>query len=527
MPPASKKAKAPTASDVPAQTPASTLVARCSRSALEAFVLETISGNPVTYEMLCASLPESKRMTTVAKTTIAIGQSREGTGLFDLLGDEILLAIVSQVHSTETRLHCAIAVCKAWRTVLKCPEMFSRIALKAGRYAYLSTGALNITSSNALRLLNWLPDPSAVASLEVDSGDKHDSIAPDVLKKALARLTNLKHLSLSGKKVTSAVITVAAKQPFAAHLEEVAFDSSVESNDLFPLLSQSCRLQSLTVHQLCLQDARSLARAWRMERGGEAVPLLTKLEVTSRFGSDTSDSWESFSALPDLFPELERLTISFKIYLSDFSGLLDPLGKCDALPLSFRRLTTLRISSVIANYSARHLTTSEAGLMLRNLLTAIPNVKDLSITHGTAWSGTVADRKAGRQMNAAPGLDGALANLPPFLERLSLNTFILEPTDFDMTTSLASLRFLSLTRCGPHATQIAKSLVAGNERCPRLKLALCDQTRIEPEVAAAFSSGASRPGSAMEASSRPTSALATSSAAGSSDDPMEPAAPMV
>ena len=119
------------------------------------------------------------------------------------LGDELLFLIVSQIESTEMRLSLAISVCKAWRTALKCSQVFSKVAM-AARGGFSPT-ALKVTSSNAARLFDWLPDLAAVTSLEIVTGDKKEAIAPDVIKKALPRLNNLTQLCLEGKKITAAL----------------------------------------------------------------------------------------------------------------------------------------------------------------------------------------------------------------------------------------------------------------------------------------------------------------------------------
>eukprot|EP00966_Prymnesium_polylepis_P297414 6871526-Prymnesium_polylepis.1 len=69
-----------------------------------------------------------------------------------------------------------------------------------------------------MRLLQWRPDFSAVTSLKVDTGDKPAAISPDVLKRAIPMLQNLTTLKLHGRKVTAAVLAVAAKQPFVSKL---------------------------------------------------------------------------------------------------------------------------------------------------------------------------------------------------------------------------------------------------------------------------------------------------------------------
>lgn len=292
MPP--KKAKP---ADIAA--PASVLIARCSRSALEALVLEAIQGNPITSNHLTRLLPHNKCIMTLAPPTVAGGQSRMGTGWFDLLDDELLVTIVSQVHSTEIRLTCAISVCKAWRNVLQCQEVFSKIAMVAAGFLY---GGITVTSSNAARLFKWLPDAAGVTSLEITTGNKKECIGPDVIKKALPLMKNLKVLRLSGKKITSAVLATAAKQPFSANLREFALRDSagVQSNELLPLLGQSCRLHALTLESLDEPFARSLAHSWAVQRGGGAIPLLSKLEVMK------DAEWATFRALPSRSSQSSR-----------------------------------------------------------------------------------------------------------------------------------------------------------------------------------------------------------------------------
>jgi len=279
---------------------------------------------------------------------------------------------------------------------------------------------------------------------------------------------------------------------------------------------------------------RSLARAWRAKRGGEAVPLLTKLLIEGRDGHGAD--WPTFCALPELFPELAEIHLRFTIFLVS-GGARVNAASFGPLQISYQRLTVLKIDSLVASYSSGHLTTPDAGRILRHIFAAVPNVRKLTIQHGSGWlSGN--DRVAGNVLNAHPGVDGALSEMPNSLEHLHLDTFTLEPTDFDAAPDLSSLRLLMLTGCGPHATQMATRLVADNSgrRCPHLKLARClirvsssvysplksldellatSGSKPAPNVAATVEQhGADRPASAMAAGS---SRLASSMAAGSSD----------
>ena len=62
-----------------------------------------------------------------------------------------------------------------------------------------------------LRIVSWLRHPDKVTSLGIAA----DSITPDAVKKTISAMPALTSLSLSGKKITNAVLTHTAKQPAA------------------------------------------------------------------------------------------------------------------------------------------------------------------------------------------------------------------------------------------------------------------------------------------------------------------------
>ena len=191
---------------------------------------------------------------------------------------------------------------------------------------------------------------------------------------------------------------------------------------------QASRLQTLDLDNLPESLLRSIAHAWRAQRGGAAVPLLSKL--TQSRGSGKMD-WATFRALPDLFPELEELTAQFNIFLSNVESI-DPAGY-GAVPVPYQRLRVLTIHSFVASYTRAHLTTVDAGRILRNILTAVPNVEQLHIGHGAGWRLMPGVRNMqhatctwqqfcmlspGARGSTYLGVDGALAHLPASLKRL-------------------------------------------------------------------------------------------------------------
>ena len=71
MPPSKRKAKANVG------PPVATLLARCSRTALEALLENSVSsGSPVTYELVCGALPEAKQSLVIARPKVTVGEVR-------------------------------------------------------------------------------------------------------------------------------------------------------------------------------------------------------------------------------------------------------------------------------------------------------------------------------------------------------------------------------------------------------------------------------------------------------------------
>ncbi len=115
---------------------------------------------------------------------------------------------------------------------------------------------------------------------------------------------------------------------------------------------------------------------------------------------------------------------------------------------------------------SQHLTTGQCGNALRTIFSSAPNVQELSITHGQNRV-SARERKMGRVVDPLPGVDGALADLPSSLVKLTLTTFTLAANDFDLST-LPSLTLLTLSDCGVQSVALAEALLADPSRCPKL-----------------------------------------------------------
>lgn len=468
MPPAKRKAKA--AYIAPSSTPSiaavEILLSRCTRSTLEAILVEAVSTGRVTLERIQAALPENKQTAIIQRPQICQGRVREGTGYFDELDDELLHKILSNVKSTATMLTCALAVCKAWRDSLKSSALFSRVGLWTSRYGSGSaTDGVHISSGNVLRLVDWLPDVTAVHTLALDTGDKHISLDPNVVKKALSRFTGLTSLSLNGKKISAAVLAAVAKQPYVANLAsfELGGGCAAKATAALPLLSLASRLETLQIdNESATFVLRSLANAWREKRGGAAQPLLRSLKFVGWSSMSKSICPKLFCELSELFPELEELHTAFSLS----STCLSVTSAHAARPCL--RLRRLCLDSLVCVYGSVHLSTTACGQVLRTIFAAAANVEVLTIRHGVMYvSGK--DRKQGKRIAPFPGVDGALSELPASLISFTLSQISLLSTDLDLHPGLPKLKHLCFGQaCGDGGLELALELAADAAKCPKL-----------------------------------------------------------
>jgi hypothetical protein len=144
-------------------------------------------------------------------------------------------------------------------------------------------------------------------------GKKSDTIniSPDTLKKILPELPGLTSLSLSGKKVSAALLTHLAnkKFPTAANLTSLSLDTHYSTRPgMLSLLKSTSRLKRLTLtHQVAGNGSilTTLSSALQAARGG-GVQLLTELFINGLCYSEYLPvRWSDLARLGILFPELE------------------------------------------------------------------------------------------------------------------------------------------------------------------------------------------------------------------------------
>eukprot|EP00320_Phaeocystis_rex_P000387 CAMPEP_0119065704 /NCGR_PEP_ID=MMETSP1178-20130426/8452_1 /TAXON_ID=33656 /ORGANISM="unid sp, Strain CCMP2000" /LENGTH=521 /DNA_ID=CAMNT_0007047239 /DNA_START=70 /DNA_END=1635 /DNA_ORIENTATION=+ len=454
MPP-KKSVKQATAAtqQLPSVTATKTFIARLARQQLEQLLQESVtSGEAPTLAEIKDLLPLNLQTQEVKKVSVAGGNERQGTGLFDGLDIELLLEILRHA-GLKQRVHSAMAVCKAWRQLTSHQELFTSLELcpRGDRYGALQ-GKLNISDSRLLPFVQWLPKKGVeVERLSLDTGDKYSNLSPDVTKKLLSKLTSLTHLELGGKKVTAALLTVAAKQPFASRLTSFSLGySAAKVSDTMPLLLKASQLTELRLNfglgcseELFEHFLHTLVRGWSEARGGGgAAPLLTKLDMSGYFMM----KWSALVSVSRLFPELEELTVSGV----DITGA--SLAPLEVLP----RLRKLHIGRFVL-FSSHHMNTGDMGRAFRAFFALAPCLEHLSLSHGKMWYSRE-DRKSGKPMPPLPGCDGALELLPTSLRCLSLSTMVLNDDDKLALAQLPQLRALSLSECGADALRIATEL---------------------------------------------------------------------
>ena len=100
------------------------LVAKCSRSTLEAFKLvlkSVLNAAPITLADL-----EATPVPSVSPVVASMTTHLKGGGLLSLLPFNVLMLVLSRL-STECKLHLVITACKALRTLRSAGALWSHI----------------------------------------------------------------------------------------------------------------------------------------------------------------------------------------------------------------------------------------------------------------------------------------------------------------------------------------------------------------------------------------------------------------
>jgi hypothetical protein len=167
MAPKPDKRKKPRISET-GPTPLAVLVAKCSRSTLEALVLKSVlNSTPVAMADLEAT-PVPPVSPVVATTMTHL----EGGGLFSLLPYSALMRVLGHL-STECKLTVVITTCKALRALRSEGTLWNHIDARGE-----SPGEGWIGSNGLIRLLRWLSDPTAVKTLSLTCTKEHQLLLP-------------------------------------------------------------------------------------------------------------------------------------------------------------------------------------------------------------------------------------------------------------------------------------------------------------------------------------------------------------
>ena len=98
------------------------LVAKCSRSTLEALILKSVlNAAPITLADL-----EATPVPSVSPVVASMTTHLEGGSLLSLLPFNVLMLVLSRL-STECKLHLVITACKALRTLRSAGALWSHI----------------------------------------------------------------------------------------------------------------------------------------------------------------------------------------------------------------------------------------------------------------------------------------------------------------------------------------------------------------------------------------------------------------
>ena len=304
-----------------------------------------------------------------------------------------------------------------------------------------------------LRIVSWLRHPDKVTSLGIAA----DSITPDAVKKTISAMPALTSLSLSGKKITNAVLTHTAKQPGARNLTTLKLtdiSGSTHASEAAKLLQVTSKLTSLSIaSHLGNEDTLSgFAHTLRTARGGGS-PLLKTLDLTKSFGGTCT--WASMRKFGTLFPELEELHINTVNDSHYGDSAHRSLTFADSFSMvRLPRLKVLKIDE-LSGFTC-NMGSDEFNIGFKGVFEACPVLEVLKIKHGMMWTGG----SAPKPMQPLPTADqDTFDELPESLKILELEQILFLTTEVFDTAHLPNLKSLTFKKCGIYAEAIAKKLV--------------------------------------------------------------------
>ena len=471
MPPAKKHASSSGPS-------VATLIGRLAREDLESLLVRAVEGGTLLARNdVLALLPEEKqgKEAVPRAAPIASAAARTGTGRFDDLDDDILVNMILMRLPSKDRFTCAKAVCKPWRSLQEVPALWRDIAI---HYSDRDTRTFGIMDGGSLlQVLKWLTTRQLCAGLTTLQISAGDFIAPDAIKKMLSALPGLTSLSLSGKKITNAVLTSFAKSPAAKnlttfHLTDVGGSvKPQEAIKLLPLMSR-VRVLSVATHLANHETLGQISTSIRRARDGGS-PLLTELHLTSSFGGTCT--YRSLGELGNLFPELEVLSVASLSdnHYGDECAAYVTAHVQRGIKFSIARLPRLRRLSIneLAGFTC-NMGTDEFEMATHAILVACPVLEHLSIRHGMMWTGGSNPVPA----QPLPRATSCFNALPSTIKSLKLAQIQVTTAAFE-TAVVPELREIELDQCGPDAEATGKLLVSASPKSVSLKWNSCAPSR--------------------------------------------------
>ena len=157
MPKAARSQRSRSAAPDASTSAGASLVAGCSRHALEALVLHSLeAGTPVTLESIEAA---ARPPVCDTATLVPSSSSIDDAGLFSLLPFDVLVEVISYVRPFTLQLSLAIVVCKSLRTLRTASPLFTSLRMPL-QHAYNPYEEVQwVSGPGLLRLTKWL-DPA-------------------------------------------------------------------------------------------------------------------------------------------------------------------------------------------------------------------------------------------------------------------------------------------------------------------------------------------------------------------------------
>lgn len=147
------------------------LVWRLSRSQLEQLVIDAADhGTEISKQSILDLLPSNMHNQAVS-ISLAGTFERTRTSCFDWLDVDLLVLILSQTP-LESKLNCAVAVCKPWRALKGAASLWQTLELGASwtdgyeKFCTHPEAPMRISSSGIKRLVEWLGPASLMQTVQ-------------------------------------------------------------------------------------------------------------------------------------------------------------------------------------------------------------------------------------------------------------------------------------------------------------------------------------------------------------------------